>query len=58
MMNDEIRVHVVKYNTRRNLVMRYRDPVKHKQVARTTGTSRKRDAERIAAKWEAKTAPR
>jgi len=52
-MNDEIRVHDVKYKTRQNLLMRYRDPVTHKQVARTTGSTRKRDAERIAAKWEA-----
>jgi len=52
-MNEEIRVHVVKYQARSNLVMRYVDPVTGKQVAKTTGTSRKREAERKAAKWEA-----
>ena len=49
-MNEEIRVHVVKYAARSNLVMRYVDPVTGKQIAKTTGTSRKREAERKAAK--------
>ncbi len=52
-MNEEIRVHVVKYAARSNLVMRYVDPVTGKQVAKTTGTTRRREAERKAAKWEA-----
>ncbi|MEZ6044934.1 MAG: hypothetical protein R3C11_05015 [Planctomycetaceae bacterium] len=33
--------------------MRYTDPETGKQKARSTGTNRKREAERIAAKWEA-----
>ena len=52
-MSEEIKVHVVKYPDRENLVMRYRDPHTGKQVQRSTGTSNKRDAERKAAKWEA-----
>ena len=52
-MSDQIKVHVVKFADRANLMMRYTDPISGKQVARSTGTSRKRDAERVAAKWEA-----
>lgn len=52
-MNDLIKVHVVTYKRQTNLFMRYRDPVTGKQVARSTGTPKKRDAERAAAKWEA-----
>jgi integrase len=52
-MNDEIKVHVVKYPDRNNLVMRYFDPSSGKQVQRSTGTTKQRDAERKAAKWEA-----
>lgn len=51
-MNEEIKVHVVNYG-RKSLYMRYRDPTIGKHVTRSTGTRRKRDAERIAAKWEA-----
>ena len=52
-MNDQIKVHVVRRKSQTNLFMRYRDPVSGRQVARSTGTSKKRDAERAAAKWEA-----
>ena len=52
-MQDTIKVHVVKYKTRPNLVMRYIDPLTGKQVAKTANTTRRRDAERAAAKWEA-----
>lgn len=52
-MNDQIKVHVVRYSHQSNLVMRYRDPVTSRQVVRSTGTPKKRDAERAAAKWEA-----
>lgn len=52
-MSEEIKVHVVKYPDRENLVMRYRDPFIGKQVQRSTGTTNKREAERAAAKWEA-----
>lgn len=52
-MHDTIKVHVVKYGNRPNLVMRYIDPLTGKQVAKSAKTSRRRDAERAAAKWEA-----
>ncbi len=52
-MASEITVHVVKYKGRGNLMMRYRCPVTGKQIARSTGTSRRREAEKVAAKWEA-----
>ena len=45
-MESEIRVYVVNYPGRTNLVMRYRDPFTGKQIARTTGTDKQRDAER------------
>lgn len=51
-MSDQIKVHVVKYKTRPNLVMRYVDPLTGKQVAKSAKTTRRRDAERAAAKWE------
>ena len=53
MSSDPIKVVVVEYHDRKNLVMRYVDPVAGKQVCRSTGTTHRRDAERIAAKWEA-----
>lgn len=52
MMNEEIRVHVVKYPDRENLVMRYNNPLTGRPVARSTRTTRRREAERVAAKWE------
>ena len=52
-MINEVRVHVVKYPDRDNLVMRYRDPFSGKQVQRSTGTTNKRDAGKAAGKWEA-----
>lgn len=52
-MDGLIKVYFVKFAGRANLMMRYTDPINGKQVARSTGTSRKRDAERVAAKWEA-----
>lgn len=52
MINDEIHVRVVKYPDRKNLMMRYTDPRSGKQISRSTGTTRRRDAERAAAKWE------
>jgi len=50
-MND-IRVYVVKYPDRKNLVMRYRDPLTEKHVQRSARTSKQKEAERKAAKWE------
>ena len=51
-MTDEIRVHVVNYK-RKSLYMRYTDPVTGKQVTKSTGTHRRKEAERLAHKWEA-----
>jgi len=51
-MNEEIKVHVIDYG-RKNLYMRYSDPITGKQIARSTGTRKKAEANRVAAKWEA-----
>lgn len=51
-METEIKVHVVKYPDRDNLVMRYVDPFTGRQVQRSTGTTNQKAAERAAAKWE------
>jgi len=52
-MSELIKVHVIKYPDRPRLMMRYRCPDSGKQIARSTGTTKQRDAERAAAKWEA-----
>lgn len=52
MAESEIRVHVVRYPGRTNLVMRYRDPFTGKQVARSTETDNPKKAEKAAAIWE------
>ena len=52
-MSEEIKVYVVKYPDRKSLYMRYLNPATGKQVARSTGETHQRDAERKAAKWEA-----
>jgi integrase len=52
-MNDQIRVHVVKYSGRINLMMRYRCPLTGKQIGKSSGTPRRKEAEKAAAKWEA-----
>ncbi len=51
-MSDEIKVHVVKYPDRANLVMRYKDPYNGRQVQRSTGTTIHKEALKVAAKWE------
>ena len=48
-----IKVVVVAYPDRKNLMMRHCDPMTGRTVARTTGTTKRREAERVAAKWEA-----
>lgn len=53
MPENLIKVLVVKYPDRRYLMMRYVDPITGKQMARSTRTAVRREAERIAAKWEA-----
>jgi len=51
-MREEIKVHVVDYG-RKNLYMRYSDPITGKQVTRSTKTNHKKEAAKVAAKWEA-----
>ena len=53
MSEENIQVTVVKRSDRKYFMMRYIDPVTGKQAARSTRTTRRREAERIAAKWEA-----
>ena len=53
MSNSEIEVRVVKYPDRKYLMMRYIDPITGKQIARSTRTTKRWEAERLAAKWEA-----
>ena len=50
---EEIKVYVVKYPDRNNLMMRYVDPDTGNNIARSTKTSKRREAEKVAAKWEA-----
>ncbi len=50
---EEIRVHVVKYPDRANLVMRYRDPFNGRHVQRSTRTTKHSQAVKAAGKWEA-----
>lgn len=52
-MSESIKVHICRQKGRTNLAMRYVDPETGKQVWRTTGTSKQREAIKIAAKWEA-----
>jgi len=52
MSENNIEVTVVRYHDRRYLMMRYVDPITGKQIARSTGTTKRRDAERKAANWE------
>ena len=47
---EDIKVYVVKYKDRDNLVMRYVDPLTNKTIARSTGTTKRREAEKVAAK--------
>ena len=52
-MSEEIRVYVIAKKGKKSLYMRYKDPVTGRQTARSTGAQRRKEAERIAAKWEA-----
>src|SRR5262245_46328860 len=49
----EVSVTVVRFPDRKNLMLRYIDPVTGKQKHKSAETTNKRDAERAAAKWEA-----
>lgn len=49
----EIKVKVTKSADRKALVAYYDDPVSGKRIKRSTGTERRKEAEKFAAKWEA-----
>jgi integrase len=51
-MQETIRVHVVKYPDRDNLVMRYRDPYTGRHVTKSAKTASEKQAARAAAVWE------
>jgi integrase len=49
----DITVYVVTFKDRPNLYMRYRDPISGRSESKSTGTRNRRQAEKVAAKWEA-----
>lgn len=51
-MADSVKVSVVKYPDREHLVLRWRDPVTGKWRCKSSGTSRRREAERAGATLE------
>src|SRR5262245_28597689 len=51
-MNEQVKVSVVKYPDREHLVLRWRDPITGKSRCKTSGTSRRGQAERKAAELE------
>lgn len=53
MSEEKIRVHVVQYRDCVNWTLRYKDPDTGKQVRKTSGTTNRREAGRLAAEWEA-----
>jgi len=52
MSEYDIKVIVLKRADRRFYTMRYEDPITGEPVARSTKTTKRREAERLAAKWE------
>lgn len=50
---DEIKVKVTKHGGRKYLVMYYDDPITGKREQRSTRQESRREADRVAAKWEA-----
>ena len=49
----EIKVTVVEFSDRTNLMLRYIDPVTQKQKYKSSGTTNRKDANKAAGKWEA-----
>lgn len=49
---SEINVIVIKYERKKFLYMRYVDPLTNKRVERSTGCTKRREAQKVAAKWE------
>ena len=52
-MHEDIKVHILKRKGRENYSMRYLDPFTNRHCERSTGTAKRKEAEKIAAKWEA-----
>ena len=52
-MSDDIKVTVVKFPDRDNLMLRYFDPMTGKPKHKTSGTTNRKDAVKEAGKWEA-----
>ena len=50
---EDIKVYVVKFQDRYNFAMKYTAPHTGQNVRRSTGTTKRKEAEKIAAKWEA-----
>ena len=51
-MNDEIRVAVMRYADRENLILVYVDPISGKRKTKSARTSNEKDAWKAAAAWE------
>src|SRR4051794_25364268 len=51
-MHELVKVSVVRYPDRKDLVLRWRDPITGKPRCKTSGTAKRRDAERQAATLE------
>ncbi|HEY2883117.1 MAG TPA: hypothetical protein VGJ15_11800, partial [Pirellulales bacterium] len=51
-MSDEIKVLIVKFPDRTNLMLKYIDPVTGKQKYKSAGTTNRKDAGKGAGKWE------
>jgi integrase len=51
-VSEEIRVTVIRYGDRANLVLAYTDPVSGKRQTKSAGTSKEKDAWKRAAEWE------
>jgi integrase len=51
-----VKVHVVKYDGEKNLVLRYVDPITGRQKRKSAGTSKPKEAERAAERWQAELA--
>jgi len=51
-MSEEIKVNVMQYPDRPNLVLAYTDPVSNKRKTKSAGTSNEKDAWKAAAAWE------
>ena len=52
MADDSIRVSVVRFGDRKNLMLRYTDPATGRVVHKSAGTSNKREAERAAGRLQ------